>query len=267
MTLVIPTGVASNRLVIKNNVENSDQSTVSDRGLPDLIIKDIFTGPGWYPFVTDYLVRVKNIGEKEADGWIDINVKITVEWKLLGIIPMKETYNIETGFRKFPPIQPGETEDFAFTSNEYFNDRGKCSFSAVINPDHTMEESNYSNNFYEEIISNSYKTQNKLYLDKNNEEPMLKINDNEFLLNEFYFVIYYGKIVYNGEEYVGFPYYEVCYNVTPINLKGLGFIWLHYYGFFPLFGNAPFDPWYIPKSKFHGFVGKNYIFGLAYDIS
>jgi len=106
-------------------------------------------------------------------------------------------------------------------------------------------------------------------VDENNEEPLMKTDDNEFQINEFYFyfVIYYGKIVYNGEEYVDFPYYEICYNITPITLRGLGIVKTYYYGFFPIFGKVPFDPWFIPKSEFHGFIGKNYIFGIAYNIS
>jgi hypothetical protein len=93
---------------------------------------------------------------------------------------------------------------------------------------------------------------------KNSENSLLK---SDKCIIGFTFIITYGRIINHGLEYRGY-FDGWCFNITPINLKYMGFFWDVYNGFSIEKEIITEDQHYIPQDLFygHGFITKNYMF-------
>jgi hypothetical protein len=142
------------------NIDSSNvnvQTNNNDIDLPDLIIEDIYEKYGWNPYVRDWVCLIKNIGNVACPPYKAywINVNLTIERIRFGNVYKTENYNITNNIGMSPPLQPGESQYILIFSDEYISDYGRLYFSSIVNPYHTMEESNYDNNYYEEVVFNS----------------------------------------------------------------------------------------------------------------
>ncbi|MBU1940992.1 MAG: hypothetical protein KKC68_04400 [Candidatus Thermoplasmatota archaeon] len=150
LIVVIPSVSASN---IAENVKlnvGSDGSHVIV--LPDLIIEDI---DKIYenPYLSEYYCLVRNIGNTESEDIIIVEVEVIEEWLLFGLIPMTEIHNFRAGDNYAPFLLPGESIGIVFAFSDKFHAGSTLKFSAEVNPEHTIEELDYNNNFYEEEMS------------------------------------------------------------------------------------------------------------------
>jgi hypothetical protein len=155
LMLVMPISIASTTVNIKNIVKESDKSLVGNTGLPDLIIEDIYSE--YTPDITYYYLTARNIGDSDTVGDIHVIVNYTAQWILFGIMPtpIKIRQHVTLSLSGQGAIlSPGEPIEICFIRDFYHEyENFKLSFSAEINFDHVMGESNYDNNFYEEVIS------------------------------------------------------------------------------------------------------------------
>ena len=125
------------------NGENASQS--SFLGKADLIIEKIIIEPGHFPGEKVFYCIIRNVGDKTI---YDVDAKIILQKYILGIIPYKvfETYHrsrtISAG------LQPNQTTSLPITSDDELPKFGWYVFKCEVNPDHAIEEWNYSNNFY-----------------------------------------------------------------------------------------------------------------------
>lgn len=114
---------------------------------PDLIIVDIVTKPV-YPEEDKYLCRVKNVGNGTvtADEFIDVH--ITVKRLFLGIFPFRTVRSYQVGGNYGNGLSPGETIDILFAYESDLPVYGIYRYDCVVNPDHSIDESNYGNNVF-----------------------------------------------------------------------------------------------------------------------
>ncbi len=91
------------------------------------------------------------------------------------------------------------------------------------------------------------------------QESLLTIKNANAPINPFSFELIYGRVKYNGEDYIDDALYH---NITPIFLRYRAIAWNPDVGFYYTYIIITEDPLFIPKddSYFTGFVGKNYIF-------
>lgn len=118
--------------------------------LPDLVITDIRIsrlGPNLLP---DVVSVFKNIGTSSTS---DIPVRTTVRRLFLGIIPIKEDYNIYHQSHPGYVIEPGEeTFIIALTNEEIHSSFGFSRLYCTVNPNGLIEELDYTNNQYNATI-------------------------------------------------------------------------------------------------------------------
>jgi hypothetical protein len=224
LMLVMPISIASTTVNIKNIVKESDKSLVGNTGLPDLIIEDIYSE--YTPDITYYYLTARNIGDSDTVGSIHVIVNYTAQWILFGIIPtlIKIRQHVTLSLSGQGAIlSPGEPLEICFIRDFYHEYKNfKLSFSAEINFDHAMEESNYDNNFYEEVISLSIPNSkpskmgsitfhvfkdldNDKMFDANEPSPLWAVVNlkKEGGINRFRFVVFSGVVTY---RFVLYPY-------------------------------------------------------------
>jgi len=118
---------------------------VGSEGKPDLIIEDIVTKPD-NPIEDKYLCRVKNIGNGTTDDWIMVTV--TVKRLFLGIFPLRTVHFYRVGSLPGNGLPPGGVIDILFAYEGDLPVFGIYRYSCVVNPDHSIEESDYDNNLF-----------------------------------------------------------------------------------------------------------------------
>jgi len=118
---------------------------LASEGKPDLIIEDIITKPD-NPLEDKFFCRVKNVGNATIMEIIDVDV--IVKRLFLGIFPIRTVRSYHVGGNNGDGLSPGETRDFLFAYGSYLPIRGIYRYNCVVNPDHSIDESNYNNNFF-----------------------------------------------------------------------------------------------------------------------
>ena len=99
-------------------------------------------------FPPDYAYfSFKNIGEATAYG--DIPINITIIRLLFGRYEIKTTYSTEYSYPNSDGLAPDKFGSWWFHSCKYITPRsGFYQFNSYVNFNESIEESNYSNNFY-----------------------------------------------------------------------------------------------------------------------
>ena len=118
---------------------------------PDLIATNIFqsTYHGDFGVFHSVVVEVQNIGNATANG-SKLQFHVAIQRLLLGIFPLKSIF-----IEKSSPIQfdmpPGFQFDFPidYTPTLFGIPFGFYKLNCTVNPNKTIEESNYTNNFIE----------------------------------------------------------------------------------------------------------------------
>ena len=145
--LLIPSTLATPELNLKDENEVEHQN-IDNSGKPDLIITNLwFEYNGFYPFppCTHYIgVTVKNIGDEKVEE--DENISITIivkKWLFIKVenYKIKIKGGLEPGKRKKSPYS-------AICDSDYFP--GFYKFECYVNPDKTIDESDYLNNDFKE---------------------------------------------------------------------------------------------------------------------
>ncbi len=93
----------------------------------------------------------------------------------------------------------------------------------------------------------------------NKEESLLKSNDVSYPTGFLFIEIAFGRIIYNGEELMGEPW-GMCYNITPINAKGVGIGIGEGFDFSIQWFKITDNPSYISQNMTKGFIGNHYMF-------
>jgi hypothetical protein len=126
---------------------NSNNLHEIDNVKPDLIVTNIIFRPTnlppW-PWASIY-VRIRNIGNGKVNENEDIKISIIVmKWKYFRYLTYK-TYDfvIEGG------LDTGKRKEYLIDYDRYYSP-GLYWFNCTVNPDKTIEESNYLNNYYSE---------------------------------------------------------------------------------------------------------------------
>jgi len=123
--------------------------TVVSEGKPDLVIEDMVIKPGNFPNEQEFFCRVKNIGDVIAEKTIFVSVDIRMCF-LFGMLPVYLIGTFDGGGNFVPGLFPGDTIDIVFAYSYDLPRFGFYLFSCEVNPQLTIDEGKYSNNFYSE---------------------------------------------------------------------------------------------------------------------
>ena len=118
---------------------------VAREGTPDLIIDDIISKP-YNPYEDEYLCRVTNSGNGTTDTII--MVEVTVKRLFLGIFPLRTVRFYRVGSHPENGLPPGESLNVLFAYESYLPVFGVYRYTCVVNPDLSIEESDYGNNVF-----------------------------------------------------------------------------------------------------------------------
>jgi hypothetical protein len=118
---------------------------------PDLIIEDMTISPSNDPWQEKFSCQVKNVGNASVPYGKAIDITVTVQWKIFGLIPLKiiRQFNggtISSGF------EPGEIDKITFAGSYQMPVFGFYSFYCVVDPDQIIDESDNLNNDYTETV-------------------------------------------------------------------------------------------------------------------
>ena len=97
----------------------------------------------------------------------------------------------------------------------------------------------------------------------NTEESLLKSNDVSYPTGFLFIEIAFGRIIYNGKELMDEPW-GICYNITPINVKGIGIGIGEGFDLSIQWFKVTDNPSYISQNMSKGFIGNHYM--LLYRI-
>jgi subtilase family serine protease len=124
---------------------------LAQEGKPDLIItnisQDTYDGDfGVYHYVS---VEVQNIGNGTANG-SKLQFHVCTQRLIFGILPLKSVSIEESSHIHFD-MPPGFKSDFwiGYTPTLFGIPFGFYKLNCTVNPNKTIEESNYTNNFIE----------------------------------------------------------------------------------------------------------------------
>ena len=120
----------------------------SNEGKPDLIIEDIKKWSSTMPYRYEIGCVVKNIGDANSDGTIELRVVVT--HMLFGLIPTITVRTFKLGHTI--GIEPGEAEDLFFAECGQLPIFGFYKFFCTVNPDQTIDEEYYFNNHHSETF-------------------------------------------------------------------------------------------------------------------
>ena len=121
----------------------------SSEGKPDLVIEDMVIKPGNFPNEQEFFCRVKNIGDVIAEKTIFVSVDIRMCF-LLGMLPIYLIGTFDGGGNFVPGLYPGETIDIVFAYSYDLPRFGFYLFSCKVNPQQTIDEGKFSNNYHSE---------------------------------------------------------------------------------------------------------------------
>lgn len=122
-----------------------------DVGLPDLIIEDLLIFPGHVPDEEEFAVQVKNIGNASTSYDKNLDVSISVRWRIFGLLPLISVRKFTCGTGGFS-LAPNESIILTFATTYRMPLLGFYSFYCKVNPEHVIDESNYQNNLYTETV-------------------------------------------------------------------------------------------------------------------
>jgi hypothetical protein len=122
-------------------------------GLPDWTIDDIYIGMSGHDPGPDYqtlFCQFRNSGDAPVP---EIYYRVVVKHMRFGIIPISTITTQSYNGYFVPPLPPGKTFTGGLpTDNHGYPLFGFVRFEVTVNPDHTMAESNYGNNRYNETF-------------------------------------------------------------------------------------------------------------------
>lgn len=132
---------------LKPNVSgkfSSEIASCSNDQKPDLVIEDIFLWPSNFPYEYHFEYSVKNIGDSPIYSFL-LKTYIQIRWMIFGSIPLFFIYS-KNRFDSIGGLRPGDIIDIPFASCDSLPKFGSFRFSLTINPDKTIDESNFDNN-------------------------------------------------------------------------------------------------------------------------
>lgn len=131
-------------------VEASEEMSNLVEEKPDLIIENIIVEEYGHhvPSYQRLCCRVKNIGDASVEEIIFVSVQV---YLCLFWFPIRSIGTYEGSINPITGLEPGETIDIEFAYYYDFPIFGFFQFNAKVNPDETIDESNYQNNAYSEL--------------------------------------------------------------------------------------------------------------------
>ena len=149
LILLLPTNVATPELDLTDGDKVKSQN-ISNSGKPNLIITNIwYEIDPWFQFIHTIGITIKNIGDEKVEENEKINISVVVKkWFFINY----RTYDItiEGG------LESGQRKKSIITEL-YMNEGylpGFYKFESIVNPDETIDESDYQNNDYIERALN-----------------------------------------------------------------------------------------------------------------
>jgi hypothetical protein len=119
--------------------------------MPDLIIEDLLIFPGDFPDEEEFDVQIKNIGNASTPNDKNLDVSISVRWKIFGLLPLISVRKFTCGTGGFN-LAPNESIILPFATTYRMPLLGFYTFYCKVNPKHIIDESNYQNNMYTETV-------------------------------------------------------------------------------------------------------------------
>ncbi len=120
----------------------------ASEGKPDLVIDDIIYWPCEFPGEYKFKYSLKNIGDTPIYNF-DYETYFKIQWMLFGKIPLFTIRaHLESGY--LSRLLPGDIANIDFVTCAGLPRFGVYRFSLIINPNLTIEESNYDNNKFVE---------------------------------------------------------------------------------------------------------------------
>jgi hypothetical protein len=119
---------------------------ISAAGLPDYTPTKIYRYYGNFPILTGFAADVNNTGNASSNG--SLHYHITAQKFLFGIIPLKNLkFESNMSAAYFTPGKTFECTVFYNFFDLYFFSIGFYKLTCTINPHHSIQESNYDNNY------------------------------------------------------------------------------------------------------------------------
>ena len=116
---------------------------------PDLIIEDIFLWPSAYPYEYHFECSIKNIGDSPI--WKDeFEIHVKIYWMLFGRIPLLPIFSHTTSVIVDGFLFGELKYNITFASCDSLPKFGSYRFYLTVNPNNTIDESDYDNNKYSE---------------------------------------------------------------------------------------------------------------------
>ena len=112
---------------------------------PDFIIDDIFLWPSNTPDEYNFECSVKNIGNS-TNEWNNLEINVKIKWMFLGSIPLLSIASYTESHFIQGVIKSGETINLSFASCDRLPIFGSYRFYLTVNPNKTIDESDYDNN-------------------------------------------------------------------------------------------------------------------------
>jgi len=112
---------------------------------PDFVIEDIFLWPSNTPDEYHFECSVKNIGNS-TNEWNNLEINVKIKWMFLGSIPLLSIASYTESHFIQGVIKSGETINLSFASCDRLPIFGSYRFYLTVNPNKTIDESDYDNN-------------------------------------------------------------------------------------------------------------------------
>ncbi|MCU0849730.1 MAG: hypothetical protein MUC80_00455 [Candidatus Thermoplasmatota archaeon] len=126
----------------------TEKSSLSNDDKPDLVIEDIFLWSSNEPDKYVFKYSLRNIGTIPIYSF-ELVINHKIQWLLFGRIPLF-TIDAHTQTGNLGSLLPGETFNHTFISCDSLPKFGSYRFTLTVNPNKTIDESDYSNNKYSE---------------------------------------------------------------------------------------------------------------------
>jgi len=121
----------------------------ASEGKPDLIIDDIFLWPSSFPDEYHFECSIRNIGDSPI--WKDeFEIHVKIYWMLFGRIPLLPIFSHTTSVIVDGFLFGELKYNITFASCDSLPKFGSYRFYLTVNPNETIDESNYDNNKYSE---------------------------------------------------------------------------------------------------------------------
>jgi hypothetical protein len=132
-------------------VLGSSNTVLANEEKPDLIIEDLLIFPGHTPDEEEFRCQVKNIGSASTPYDKDLDISVTIRWKIIGLLPLIQVRKFTAGTGGFS-LEPGVTIKIPFATTYRMPLFGFYTFYCRVNPEYIIDESNIRNNLYTETV-------------------------------------------------------------------------------------------------------------------